>query len=162
MKKMVAIVLLMCLIVGIQLLQSDRAYACSCGNPSVAKRFEGASVVFAGTLVSKDTEGGNIFNVDKVWKGSLPDGYVFGGFFGMCGTEFNLGSEYLVYTYNFKGKEMTSLCSGNKLLTDANEDIQALNRLAVPWVKEYMMVFVVVLTIATLTAIWKAQGRFRK
>jgi len=41
--------------------------------------------VFTGTLVSKDKEGGNIFSVDKVWKGNLEDGYVHSGFYGMCG-----------------------------------------------------------------------------
>jgi hypothetical protein len=42
--------------------------------------------------------------VDKVWKGNLANGYVFSGFFGMCGTEFEKGNKYLVFTENLKGK----------------------------------------------------------
>jgi hypothetical protein len=43
-------------------------FACSCSSPSIKQKFEEASVIFTGKLVSKDKEGGNIFSVDKVGK----------------------------------------------------------------------------------------------
>jgi len=107
-----------------------KAYACSCADPGIERRFESSSVVFSGTLVSKDMAGGNVFDVDRAWKGKLADGYVFSGFFGMCGTEFEIGKRYLVFAENLKGTESTSLCSGNMLLADASEELEELDRLA--------------------------------
>jgi hypothetical protein len=132
MKRMLPIVLFICLIVSVCVLSPNKVFACSCGEPSVQQRFELSSVVFTGTLVSKDKEGGNIFSVDKVWKGNPADGYVHSGFLGMCGTEFEKGNKYLVFTENLKGKESTSLCSGDKLITEASKDIRALNNLIEP------------------------------
>ncbi|OBZ16372.1 hypothetical protein [Bacillus sp. FJAT-26390] len=100
MKKILAVVLFICIIVSISVLRPNVVFACSCSNPSIEQKFEGASVIFTGTSVSKDKEGGNIFSVDKVWKGNLADGYVYSGFNGMCGTEFEVGKNYLVYTFN--------------------------------------------------------------
>lgn len=70
--------------------------------------------------------------MDKVWKGNLANGYVFSGFFGMCGTEFEKGNKYLVFTENLKGKESTTLCNGNKLITEASKDIRSLKNLIEP------------------------------
>ncbi|MDQ8739506.1 hypothetical protein [Paenibacillus sp. LHD-38] len=132
MKRMLPIVLFICTLVSVCVLSPNKVFACSCGEASVQQRFEQSSVVFTGTLVTKDKEGGNIFSVDKVWKGNLPDGYVYSGYSGMCGTEFEKGNKYLVYTENLKGIESTSLCSGNKLISEASKDIRELNHLIEP------------------------------
>lgn len=111
----------------------EPAYACSCADVSLDYRYETSDVIFSGTARSKDDSGGNTFEVDRVWKGSGPeDGYVYSGFFGMCGTEFELGESYLVYTNNVKGVEHTGLCSGNLRLAEAGEAIAMLNAMAEP------------------------------
>ncbi|MCD9024922.1 hypothetical protein [Cohnella silvisoli] len=165
MKRMVPTVLFICMIISVCVLSPNKAFACSCGEPSVQERFELSSVVFTGTLVSKDKEGGNIFSVDKVWKGHLADNYVISGFFGMCGTEFEKGNKYLVFTENLKGKETTTLCSGNKLIAEASKDIRALNHLTEPEsVNKYLLiilaVFVCAITISMV--IFRAKLRFKK
>jgi hypothetical protein len=107
MKRMILIVFFISMTVSVCILSPNKVFACSCAEPSVQERFELSSIVFTGTLVSKDKEGGNIFSVDKVWKGNLADGYVYSGFFGMCGTEFEKGNKYLVFTEKLKGKKIT-------------------------------------------------------
>jgi hypothetical protein len=110
-------------------------------------------------LVSKDTEGGNTFRVDKLWKGELSNGYIYSGFFGMCGTEFEEGSKYLVYTFNHKGNENTDICSGNKLISEASTDIEDLNRIIEPEWRTYfpwVMLFGLVLALLIILRIkWK-------
>ncbi|WP_169083980.1 hypothetical protein [Paenibacillus sp. PL91] len=96
----------------------------------------------------------------KAWKGNLTDGYVYSGFNGMCGTEFEVGNTYLVYTNNVEGKELTSLCSGNKLITEASKDIQALDRLSEPeWKNKYILIllFAFAFAVAISIIIWRAK-----
>ncbi|RAV10113.1 hypothetical protein [Paenibacillus contaminans] len=169
MKRILSIVLSICMIVSVSVsvsvLSPKKAFACSCGEPSVEERFEHSSIVFTGTLVSKDRDGGNIFSLAKVWKGNFEDGYVYSGFFGMCGTEFEVGKTYLVYTENLKGKESTGLCSGNKLISEASKDIQALDRLTEPsWKNNYLLIllFLFVFAAAFSIIIWRAKSRFKK
>ncbi|WP_127583379.1 hypothetical protein [Paenibacillus koleovorans] len=160
-KKNLAVVLIICIIVSLSVQRPNTAYACSCGNLGIEERFELSSVVFTGTLISKDKDGGNIFSADKVWKGNLTDGYVYSGFYGMCGTEFEVGKNYLVYTENLKGKESTSLCSGNKLITEASKDIHALNQLTEPaWKNKSLLIITFVFSIAILI-IWRVKLRFK-
>jgi hypothetical protein len=159
MKKCSFIIVFMFVLVStLSLLDSNKVFACSCSEGTVESKFEDASVIFSGTLVSKDTEGGNTFKVDKLWKGKLSKGYVFSGFFGMCGTEFELDSEYLVYTYNHKGIENTGLCSGNKLISEANADMKQLDLLIEPAWKGYIPQFIFfVFAAAVLLIVWKAR-----
>ncbi|WP_018755539.1 hypothetical protein [Paenibacillus terrigena] len=162
MKKVLPIVLFICMIVSVSVLSPNKVFACSCGEPSVQERYKQSSVVLTGTLVSKDKEGGNIFSVDKVWKGNLEDGYVHSGFYGVCGTEFDVGKKYLIFTYNHKGKELTSLCSGNKLITEASKDIEALNQLTNPeWGNKYFLIFSFLIVAAILIIIWRVKLRFK-
>ncbi|OMF37045.1 hypothetical protein BK133_07500 [Paenibacillus sp. FSL H8-0548] len=161
MKKSFSMIMFMLMIVSVlSVLHSNKAFACSCMDASVESRFQDSSVIFTGALVSKDTEGGNTFKVDKLWKGKLSEGYVFSGFFGMCGTEFELGSEYLVYTYNHEGNEKTGLCSGNKLISEASADIEALDRLMEPAWRGYIpLILVIGFTLALLLIVWGAKRR---
>lgn len=141
---MLPIVLFICTLVSFCVLSPNKVFACSCGEVSVQQRFELSSVVFTGTLVTKDKEGGNIFSIDKVWKGNLADGYVYSGFSGMCGTEFEKGNKYLVYTESLKGKESTGLCSGNKLIAEASKDIRDLNYLLEPERNNKYLLFIII------------------
>ncbi|MFX3632868.1 MAG: hypothetical protein ACE3L7_05430 [Candidatus Pristimantibacillus sp.] len=75
MKRILPFVLLLGIIVSISAFSPNKAYACSCAEPGTKKNFEQSSVVFTGTLESKDSEGGNVFSIDKVWKGELADGH---------------------------------------------------------------------------------------
>ncbi|BBI34023.1 hypothetical protein [Cohnella abietis] len=164
MRRMITIALFTFTIVGVCVLIPNKVFACSCGESSIEKRLELSSTVFTGTLVSKDEEGGNILNVDKVWKGDPADGYVYSGFLGMCGTEFEIGNKYLVFTEKFKGKETTSLCSGNKLITDAGKDIKALNHVIQPeWSKHLLLIcFASACVLAISLVIWRAKFRLKK
>jgi hypothetical protein len=165
MKRMIPFVLFICMTVSVCILSPNKVFACSCGEPSVQERFELSSIVFTGTLVSKDKEGGNIFSVDEVWKGNLADGYVYSGFFGMCGTEFEKGNKYLVYTENLKGKESTSLCSGNKLITEASKDIQALDHLTEPERNNKYLLIILIAFVCAITislVIFRGKLRFKK
>ncbi len=110
----------------------SKGYACSCASVSVAERLEISSAVFTGTVTRKDAEGGNVFRVDRVWKGEVPGGYVYSGFFGMCGTEFEVGKPYLVFTDQSQGRETSGLCSGNMLVAEASDEILWLDRLTKP------------------------------
>ncbi|NIK70786.1 hypothetical protein [Paenibacillus sp. BK720] len=163
MKKILSVLILICIVISLNVIRPNRVFACSCSSPSIEQKYEEASVIFTGTLVSKDTEGGNIFSADKVWKGTLTDGYVYSGFNGMCGTEFEVGNKYLIYTFNSKGKETTSLCSGNKLITEASKEIQTLDRLSEPeWKYKYLLIFAFVFVVVILIMVWKMKGRFKK
>lgn len=143
MKKMFPFVFFIILLVSF--LSPNKVQACSCFEPIVKEKLERSSVVFTGTVVSRDTEGGNVFSVDKVWKGELKDGYVFSGFNGMCGTDFVEGNKYLIYTENVKGQETTSICSGNKLIADedATKEMKALDGMTEPqWKNNYVLYIV--------------------
>ncbi|MCT2537463.1 hypothetical protein NC661_00730 [Aquibacillus koreensis] len=157
MKKIVFITCFLFIITSVlSFIIPNKAYACSCIDDSVEENYQDSSVVFTGTLVSKDTEGGNKFQVDKVWKGELQDGYVYSGFFGMCGTEFEKGSKYLVYTYNHDGTEETSLCSDNKLISEASADINKLDQLIETDKGSFFpYVLVLILTITIIIVIWR-------
>ncbi|MFC4775809.1 hypothetical protein ACFO9Q_03325 [Paenibacillus sp. GCM10023252] len=141
---------------------ADRVYACSCGPASVEERYEGASAIFTGTVVSRDAEGGNIFKVDKVWKGDPSGGYVHSGFFGMCGTEFEEGKKYLVYTYAHKGVEHTDLCSGNKLISKAGNDMKALDQVSSESEQEWTYVHTLIVGGLVLIRVLVARKRPRK
>lgn len=79
----------------------------------------------------------------------------------MCGTEFEVGNKYLVYTENLKGKESTSICNGNKLITEANKDIHALNQLTESaWKNKSLLIIAFVFSILILI-IWRVKLRFK-
>ncbi|TFE22587.1 hypothetical protein [Cohnella luojiensis] len=129
MKAKLPLLLLGCFMISL-LSSPERAYACSCEEQGVEQRYEEASVVFMGTVKETDREGGNLFEVERTWKGKLKDSYVYGGSDGMCGMSFKKGVKYLVFTYPVKGVENTGLCSGNHIASDVDADIKILNRLA--------------------------------
>jgi len=110
--------------------------------------------IFSGTVIDRDYQGGFIFNVDKIWKGELPDGYVNGGRDpGMCGTSFDVGSSYLVYADYRNDQYVTNMCSDNMLLSKATDDIQILDDLlSLNWLEKYWLVILlgVVLLLTSL------------
>ncbi len=154
MRKMVLLTLLFTMMVNSGYLFPTKVFACSCMELSIEEKVDIASTIFKGTLVSKDTQGENQFRIDKVWKGDPAEGYVFSGIFGMCGTEFEEGNDYLVYTSTSKGVESTSICSGNKLIADAGEDIQALDRLFDPSSKMRYTPFLLFTFVVAGAVLW--------
>ncbi|GIQ69621.1 hypothetical protein XYCOK13_24450 [Xylanibacillus composti] len=123
-------ILLCCsLLLLFALASNDDAYACSCISVPIEEQYERSHIVFLGTVIEKDGQGGNIFEIERVWKGSVLGNtlYVYGGSFGMCGIEFEMGQKYLIHTWHAEGMERTGICSGNLLASEAAEDIQKLN-----------------------------------
>lgn len=143
---------LLCFVVcTLFLIAPQSAHACSCGEPSIQTRFENASTVFMGSVTKKDDQGGNWFRVEKVWKGDLSEPYVVGGYFGMCGTEFEYDQSYIVYTYQHDGIERTDLCSGNKLVADASKEVQVLQSLSDPEGSQRALYLVAALLLVSST-----------
>ena len=134
----VAIILLLGLPAAIQI---ERGYACDCPRPgSPTVEMQGASVVFAGRAVSK--ESGRrpddvvvTFEVSRAWKGA-PDAVRFVetvDFGPACGYEFEVDEEYIVYGYlDRDGVLETSACDRTRRLAFAQEDLEALGEGQIP------------------------------
>jgi hypothetical protein len=113
------------------------AFACSCGSrPSVEDARAASAAVFTGIPVSivgpvpGDTGGDRrvTFRVTAIWKGDVTATYsVVTGDGPMCGVNFNLGEEWLVYAFpHFNAPEVfTHICS-RTARSAGNPDIAAL------------------------------------
>lgn len=113
------------------------SYACSCDDPvSPSEELERSAAVFAGKVVSiRDPDGPDVsdsenhltvgFEVDMVWKGPAYEVmYVTTSPHGSaCGFEFVEGEEYIVYSHDGSS---TYLCTRTRLLSAAQEDLEAL------------------------------------
>jgi hypothetical protein len=77
-----------------------------------------------------------LVDVDKSWKGAGSQAVVYTNNIGAtCGYPFEIGTSYLVYAYSYGYSDaslQTSICTPTKLLSDANEDLSALNNLSLP------------------------------
>ena len=137
--------------VGVFMLGSS-AWACSCLPPAPPKEaLEEADAVFLGVvernevtgpLQKTDMEGATgygkwrpdysgkeaTFRVITTWKGTPQEVIrVETSFYGtMCGYNFEVGFEYLVYARESDGVLHTSICSRTRPRHDAGEDLQAL------------------------------------
>lgn len=166
MKRIVLLILLLAFII-ITSLGHERAFACSCAEINVMDSLEHSSTVFVGTVLSKSIVGDHQFQVEKMWKGELNDGFVYSRNDGMCGIEFNVGETYLIFTSNVGGKETTNVCSGNKLIELAGSDIQALDGLLEPkWRIEYTVASFIFIAAAVSAIVWlykrNRTGNYRK
>jgi hypothetical protein len=130
-----AILAVACLTASIAILDSPKAFACSCATPSPSKEFELSDAVFAGTVASIQQD--NYFNsvhfdAERAWKG-ISDNTVTVTTASMgdsCGYDFEQGKEYLVYAYGEPLK--TSLCSRTQPVADAYIDLATLGQGYVP------------------------------
>ena len=103
--------------------------SCDCLAPESPKEaFEQADKVIVGKVIDATTNwmsGGRkySFEIKKSWKSSTDKFLIVNsGWDEECGFDFELGKEYLVYTYK-KFSLKTDRCAGNKLLSEADEDL---------------------------------------
>ena len=112
------------------------AYPCDCAPPSPEEAYIMVDAVFSGqvTEIVEDWTNLNIaitLDVFNVWKGSLDDPITIltGIDDGICGYNFQLDQEYLIYGY-FSGIFLwTNICTRTNLLFNAEEDLNYLNSL---------------------------------
>lgn len=128
------------------MMNPELSYACSCGEiGSPSEALAGADAVFMGRAVSvsyvervhgEQTYVESVitkFNVTTVWKGPVSEtAYINTG--GPCGTGFDVGEEYIVYSYNFGRRAglATGLCTRTTLLSRAMADLAELGKGANP------------------------------
>ena len=128
-------------VLGAVLLIPDCASACSCAiesNPKERVEFavSDSEAVFSGEVVDFEKGADSMFGptetvsfrVSEVWKGppreTLEVSTPTQG--SACGYAFKEGQEYLVYAYSGKQGLETDLCSSNKPLSKADEDLALL------------------------------------
>lgn len=125
-------------------LNANPASACSCIRSTPQQNFARASTVFSGRVIdiqpSLFNEQRSInerranpkirFEVSRVWKGKLErQSFVMtSGSSASCGYAFQKGKEYLVYASEQDSTLQTGLCSGTKLLSEAQSDLAALGQ----------------------------------
>ena len=116
---------------------TTQVYACDCDDPvSPSEDLERSAAVFAGKVTSiRDPDGPDVldsenhltigFDVDTVWKGPAYETmYVTTSpAQSACGFEFVEGEEYIVYSHDGSS---TYLCTRTRLLSAAQEDLDAL------------------------------------
>jgi hypothetical protein len=120
----------------------NNAFACTCGESTVAEDRERASAVFVGRVTSKrksnavERDGVEItLKVERVWKGMISEKViVYTGatddlypFVNLCATFFRLGQRYIVFAYG-KDKFATDVCAGSGDFPYANKVIRELGK----------------------------------
>ena len=113
-------------------------FACTCMHlrGTVETGYESHPKIFSGKVISS-VKSGNYslkvkIQVQNSWKGKLPKIVtVFtGAQTSMCGFPFKKGKSYLIYADGEKMKDLSvTLCSRTTLLSNAAEDMEALNNL---------------------------------
>ncbi|WP_145408202.1 hypothetical protein [Paenibacillus xylanexedens] len=142
-------ILIVLVTLGFTVYPGEKAYACSCVGNTALERLESEnySAVFEGTVIEKGSRSQlgfgeyrkYTFEAVRAWKGvngqkvtihSLDQGS------SSCGFQFTKGETYLVFASSDEKDQTlkTTLCSGNKLISQADEDVQLLG--AGEWVTE--------------------------
>ncbi len=106
-------------------------FACDCQKPTFQAAYDSANIVFVGKATEVTTNwmsGGwkATFVVENSWK--MPsDGILVVNtpWEKDCGFRFEVGQKYLIYAKK-KFTTKTKICYGTRLLSEANEDVQAL------------------------------------
>lgn len=113
---------------------APEAAACSCATPAdPIQAADASNSVFVGKVVMLDSSEKNLIatlRVSKRWKGDLdPELTVYTALSeASCGFKFEKGKDYLVYAEKKDGLLHVSQCSRTKLLAEAKEDLDALNK----------------------------------
>lgn len=124
-------------VVAVAVLGVPPAAACSCVEmPPPQEALAASGTVFAGRVTAlggRGLSGGSAhrpvaFEVAEVWAGAVHEREVVftGENSAMCGYEFQVGGDYLVYASEDQGRLETGLCTRTTLLADADEDLAAL------------------------------------
>jgi hypothetical protein len=123
-------------------LHAPDAFACSCADPSVRRKFRDADAVFVGEVVEMSSFGPNDdfplatnlakFKVERHWKGSNESEITTVVNFdspGMCGDlKLAVGERFLIYAERKKGRLLIQTdCGPNRNLKYAGEELKKLN-----------------------------------
>ncbi|MBI2572815.1 hypothetical protein HYV86_03070 [Candidatus Woesearchaeota archaeon] len=128
------------------LVTSSIALACSCIQPgSPQESLDQATAVFVGKVIEiqppilplSSTDPIKVtFEVSQVWKGDITQTTIVktAQDSASCGYLFELGQEYIVYTYDYNqdGDLATGLCTRTALLSRAQQDVDALGTNTLP------------------------------
>lgn len=142
MKRILSIILIISLVlIQITTFHSSKAYACSCAYGDTKEKLKNSSTVFEGKVVNiGDAKSFSpysqvreyTFAVERAWKG-VKDKHItifsFDDGSSMCGYQFSQDQTYIVYAMKDKNKDnmlLTSLCSNNLLISEAEEDLKLL------------------------------------
>lgn len=136
--------------VGLVLITPSTSYACSCALGSPQSHARGADAVFVGTLLdiepppqreimSSADPNTFTFDVDQVLEGEIGGTVevVSARDSATCGWEgAEVGEEYVIFAYEYRGRLSTSSCSGNaepsEWLLDQVEQVTGPGRPTVP------------------------------
>jgi hypothetical protein len=121
------------------LLSPPNLYSCTCGPPTPEKAFEKAGAIFIGeftgftkALFNRRQYPALRFEVEKYWKGDLPDEIVlpYGDMHRMCGElDFIKGERYLIYATYLHGELVVIVdCGRSRRIIYAGEDLEYLNK----------------------------------
>ena len=141
------IIILILSFFGLLLLAQIDVYACKCASMpqtlerEIKGRLKTSKAVFSGEVlkISQTSQRGNVTGLDvtvnmrlkQVWKGQLakeviintPDNSA------ACGYSFEAGKSYLVFAHSSNDKTLaTGLCSGNRPLETAGEELKILGK----------------------------------
>lgn len=115
-------------------IKAPLTFACSCTMPRApSEELKKATAVFSGMVTDIDRNltgyGYKVkFDVEKIWKGISDKTVVvstgMGG--GDCGYGFKEGEKYFVYAYGDISSLSASICSRNRLLSAAGDELSAL------------------------------------
>ena len=111
-------------------------FPCSCLEPPPPNEaYEDADVVLSGEVTNIVLDGNYYYAVTfqtiDIWKGEIGDEVVIltEAYSDMCGYNFQINNEYLVYAYNYNSGIYTNICTRTQLLEYASEDLEFLNSL---------------------------------
>lgn len=143
-KHLYVLLLAIFLISNLEIIFSEKAYACSCAGQEPNEAIENAEAVFVGKVLNikqerkqKGIVGAieyrdvNLFEVQETWKGINQSQVIVydNGHDASCGFNFEEGKTYLVYTYKSKeGGLYTSYCSRTAEVSKAGGDLNLLGQ----------------------------------
>ncbi len=124
--------LLMLFVIGVILISSHTACACSCGLPSVKEAFTKSKAVFSGTVLAIESDGVR-FKVNQSWKGSTATEIkVHVRMLGTsCDPGVHLGRTLLVYGYPGSPRVplVAGYCSRTRALAEPDDETKELDAL---------------------------------
>lgn len=112
----------------------EAALACSCATKSVAEEVSQSELVFFGRAVLVNKLSANdvitTFKIDKIIKGE-PKPYNFVDIYSgvvspACGIEFDIGKDYLIFTYLENGELFTNSCTLSAPISESSEVLRQL------------------------------------
>lgn len=112
----------------------EQALACKCMKfESALAAKEKANMVVQGTVlnVKREKMNGKTYNaalieVKQSWKGTNQSNVIVYTDLSTCGFEFIKNQEYLLFTREDEGIQVLNLCSGSKLIADAQQELKDL------------------------------------